>query len=107
MTTPTTVELPHSLGREEVRRRLRARIGELASHIPGGFAEVRSSWPSEDRLALDIAAMGQSVSATIDIEERLVRVTFVLPALLGFFSGAVAGAIRDQGGRFLLPDRRD
>jgi hypothetical protein len=35
------VAIPHSLDKAEVRRRLSTRTGELAGHIPGGFAEVR------------------------------------------------------------------
>ena len=32
------VAIPHGLGREEVRRRMHARVGELAGFIPGGMA---------------------------------------------------------------------
>ena len=102
MRSPTVVEIPHKLGREEAARRLRARVGELASHVPGRTAEVRSSWPGEDRMALEVAAMGQTVSATIDVDDRLVRVSFLLPAMLGFFSGAIADATRRKGAQLLL-----
>lgn len=103
MTAPTIVEIPHTLGREEARRRLKSRLGELPDHIPGGMATVHASWPDENRMALEVAAFGQSVSATLDVEERCVRVTLLLPPMLSFVSGAIASAIRDQGGRLLLP----
>ena len=98
----TVIELPHTLGRDEARRRIKARIGELPAHIPGGAAVVHSSWPGEHRMLLDIAAMGQSGSATVDVEDRLVRVSLVLPPLLGFMSGAIATAVRARGSKLLL-----
>ena len=45
MPAPTIIDIPHKLGRDEVKRRMQGRIGELASRIPGGAAEVASSWP--------------------------------------------------------------
>ena len=104
MSTPTVIDIPHKLTRAEVRHRMRSRIGELPAHVPGGVAEVRSSWPGEDRMALEVAAMGQTLAATIDIEDRVVRVSIALPPMLSFFSGAIASAVRQKGGRLLLGD---
>jgi hypothetical protein len=101
---PTIIDVPHSLGRDEARRRVGARIGELPSHIPGGMAQVRSSWASEHRMALEVSALGQLVSATLDVEERTVRVSLSLPPGLGFVSRALEAAIRDRGARLLLGD---
>lgn len=59
MATPTIIDVPHRLGRDEARHRMEAGIGKLASHIPGGSATV--SWPSQDQLSLTIATMGVEV----------------------------------------------
>lgn len=96
-----TVDVPHKLGRAGARERMRARVGELAGHIPGGLAEVSSSWPSENEMALAIQAMGQQISARLEVEETLVRVHLDLPPMLSFFSGAIAGAVKDGGTRML------
>ena len=96
------IDLPHQLGRIEAKRRMQARIGELAGHMPGGVAEVRSAWPEEYRLALDVAAMGQQVAATIEVEERVVRLNLELPLMLSFASGAIEAMIRRKGGDLLL-----
>ncbi len=106
MSSSTVVDVPHSLGREEARRRIKSRIGDLASHIPGGFAEVKSAWTSDYTLALEVSAMGQGVSASLDIQDTLVRVTMQLPLMLSFMSGVIANAVKEQGGRLLLPDGR-
>jgi hypothetical protein len=104
MSNPTTVSVPHNLSREEVRRRLRSRVGELGRHIPGGVADLQTGWPSEDRMTLDIVAMSQRLSATLDIEDKAVRVTMILPPLLGMMSGLIARAVQEKGGQLLLGD---
>ena len=58
---------------------MRSRVGELKDHIPGGMATVASSWPSENEMALEVGAMGQTVSARLEVQDTLVRVHLVLP----------------------------
>ena len=78
------VAIPHQLGRDEVRRRLQSRSHELAGVIPGGMAEVDTSWPSEDRMNLSVMAMGQAISGHIDIRDTEIEVQLLLPPALGF-----------------------
>ena len=104
MTQPTVVTIPHSLGRDEARRRLKARAGELPSHIPGGVAEFSTTWPSEDRMDLQIVAMMQRLSATLDVQDKAVVVKMILRPFLGMMSGLIAWAVREQGGKLLLGD---
>ena len=102
MTSPISVDNPHRLGRDEARRRIAANVGSLANAIPGG-AQVGSSWEG-DRLKLDVAAMGQTAAAAIDVEEALVRVTVSLPPALSFLGGAIESGLRKKGAA-LLEDR--
>jgi len=95
------VTLPHSLGREEVRRRLKSRIGELGNHIPGGVAQVDTSWSSEDRMNLNVGAMGQQVAATIDLEDDKVILDIALPCMLSFLEPAIKGAVENAGRKLL------
>lgn len=101
MSTPVTIDVPHRLGRDRVRERLRSRIGELKDHIPGGMATVTSSWPSEDEMALEVIAMGHAVSCRLEVQETLVRVHLVLPPMLAFFSGMIGAAVKEGGTRML------
>lgn len=80
------------------------RVGDLAKRIPGGMADVSSSWASEDRMLLDVVAMGQKVAATVDVEERLVRVTLALPMMLAFMAGPITAMVRKSGEDMLLDD---
>ena len=102
---PISIDVPHKLGKAAAIARLKSKTGTLKDHLPGGgAAQVNSSWIAENVLALEIAALGQTVSARLEVEDRLVRVQLVLPPMLGFFSGMIAAAVR-EGGTKLLDDK--
>jgi hypothetical protein len=100
MNKPITVDLPHSLGAEEAKNRMRGGIGKLKDHIPGGQAQVESRWEG-DRMHLRVQAMGQEVSGHIDVEETKVRLELVLPAFLSLFAGKIEALMRSRGGEML------
>ena len=95
------VPISHSLGKGEALRRLHARSGDLAGMMPGGAANVAVSWPSEDRMALAVSAMGSKVNAAVEVDESQVVVEIALPGALKFFEPLIRGAI-EQNGRKLL-----
>lgn len=99
------VAIPHSLGRDEVRHRLKSSSHTIADGIPGGMAQVSTSWPSENRMALSIAAMGQAIDGHVDIEDGQVVFVVELPGALGFIQPIVENAIRQQGQKLLAPPR--
>ena len=95
MAHPIEVDLPHQLGRDEARRRIANNVHKLQEHIPGG-AQVQSGWAG-DQLNLDVAAMGQSVTATIDVLENKVHLKVLLPPMLGMFAGMIQAALQKKG----------
>jgi putative polyhydroxyalkanoate system protein len=99
MTQPIDVDLPHNLGKDEARRRIANNIHKLEEHIPGG-AQVQSGWTG-DQLNLDVAAMGQTVTATIDVRDKSVHLKVLLPGMLGMFAGVIQGALQKSGGVLL------
>jgi len=99
MTQPIEVDLPHNLGKDEARRRIANNVHKLETQIPGG-AQVQSGWTG-DQLNLDVAAMGQQVAATIDVQETKVRLKVLLPPMLGMFSAIIQGALQKSGGALL------
>ena len=101
MTQPIEVDLPHQLGKEEARRRIANNVHKLSEHIPGG-AQVQSGWTG-DQLNLEVAAMGQQVTATIDVLESKVHLRVLLPGMLGMFSSVIQGALQSKG-HVLLED---
>ena len=95
------VPLSHDLGKEEVRRRLRERSHEIGDAIPGGMAEVTTSWPNEDCMNLGINAMGNQIGAQVLIEDTKVIFEVDLPRALSFVEPMIAGAIRKNGQKLL------
>ena len=106
MPDPSVIDISHDLGRDEARKRLRERISQLPGHIPGGVADVKANWLDENRMALAVTAMGQTVSGTVEVHDRFLRLSFVLPPLLSFMSGMITSAIRREGSKLLLGDHR-
>lgn len=99
------VAIPHQLTREEVRRRFKDGSHEIADSIPGGMAEISTSWPSEDRMDMAITAMGQSMNGTLDIADNEVVFSVDLPPALAFIKPMVENAIRQQGQKMLAPPK--
>jgi len=99
---PISVDLPHSLGAAEAKRRIEQQMGGLTRHLPPGAA-VQPSWTG-NRLDLSVSVMGQDIRAAVDVQETIVRVQLVLPPALAFFGGIIEAGIR-RGGTELLTDR--
>jgi len=103
MQRPIDVDLPHKLGREEARRRIAGNIHKLKDHIPGGTAQVDSSW-SGDTLNMIVHAMGQSVEVRIDVEEAKLHCRIILPGMLSLFAAPIEAMLNRKGADLLLED---
>ena len=101
------VAIPHALGRDEARRRLRENSHKMADSFPGGLAQVTTRWSSEDRMEMAINALGQSLAGHIDVGEAQVVLSVDLPPALSFIEPIVSGAIRQQGQKMLAPPSQD
>lgn len=97
------IAIPHELGSAEVRRRLTENSDQIGAGMPGGMVDITTSWPSENRMDMDIAAMGQSIAGHVDITETQVVFHIELPMMLGFVQPMVESAIRDQGRKLVAP----
>lgn len=98
------VAVPHTLGKDEVRRRLTARMGEApekARESLGALASVDMRWETADRLALDVSAMGFAIPCTLDLEDTALVFEVEIPAGLGFARGMIEGTIREKGAKLL------
>ena len=98
------VPLPHNLGKDEVRRRLRDHSHEIADGFPMG-AKVDTQWPNDDRMTMAISAMGHHLWGAIEIEDQQVVIELDLPLALGFIEPIVKSAVEKQGQRLLAPPK--
>ena len=95
------VAIPHSLPREDVRRRIHERSGELNDLVPGGLGSVEMHWRNDDTLDLTVIAMGQRIEGFVAVEDRELVINFDLPGQLGFFGGMIEQKIREKGQKLL------
>jgi hypothetical protein len=100
MDKPISVDLPHDLGAEEAKRRMQVGIGKIKNHMPGGNAEVLSSWEG-DRMKLRVTAMGQTISGHVDVHEKKVTLELMLPGMLAMFAGPIEAMLRNRGTEML------
>ncbi|HTN14234.1 MAG TPA: polyhydroxyalkanoic acid system family protein [Sphingomonadaceae bacterium] len=97
--------LPHSLGKEEVRRRLHDNSHKIAGQLPGGMADVTTDWAGEDRMTMVISAMGQNLSGAVEIGEGEVAFELELPLALSFARPMAEAAMRQMGEKLLAPPK--
>lgn len=102
MASPIVVDIPHTIGAAEARRRIDAGIPKIERNIPGG-GEISTTWASEDHMTLAVKAMGQAIAGDIQIGERNVRLTVTLPLMLGMMSGMIATTLQKTGEKMLAP----
>jgi len=94
------IAVPHAIGKDEARRRVRERSGEIANFIPG-FASVKTAWSGDDRMDLTVGAMGQELTGTIEIGDTEVAFTVELPAALTFVEPMIRSQIEAKGRKLL------
>lgn len=104
MGQPIDVDLPHSLGKDEAKRRIAENIHKLGSQLPGG-GDVTSNWDG-DTLNMSVAAMGSAITAQLTVLDSKVHCHFDLPGLLGMFAQPIAAMLKAKGSDLLLEDKR-
>ena len=98
------LEIPHSLGKDEVRRRITARMGsaeDKAGALIGGPLSLHLAWIDRDNLSVEATAMGYTVPATLEITETALVFDVTIPGGLGFALGMIEGLIRERGEKLL------
>ena len=100
MTQPLVVTISHELGRAAAKRRIADGIASIRSQLAIFAAGIEEHWTG-DRLDMRCVALGQGVSATIEVFDQFVRIEVTLSGVLSWFGGPVAGRIREHGQRML------
>lgn len=95
MSKPVVVNIPHELGRLEARRRIDEGVGQLIQQI-GAVGEINRSWAG-DVLSFSLNAIGQTITGTIAVEDREVRLEVQLPGIFAMIANKVKGRLRTEG----------
>lgn len=99
MNAPVEVDLPHSLGQAEARRRIEGGFGKLAGFIPGG-AVTAHQWTG-DVLDFTVEGLGQRVAARLDVQAANIHATFDLPPFLALFAEKIRATLAKEGPKLL------
>lgn len=94
------IDIPHSLGVTEAKRRIYAGLPKLEQHIPGG-GTVRADWVTDSVLDMKITAMGQTVPVQLVVEDALVRGTVLVPMMLKMMSAPIADFVKASAQKML------
>src|SRR5690349_2851246 len=95
-----TITIPHQLGREEAKRRIREQTSQLLGQPGGLLQRVEQRWEG-DTLHFLVAAVGQSVSGTAQFTDRTVQLDIALPWMLAMLAGTMKKQIEQQGRKLL------
>ncbi len=79
MAEPLVVSIPHTLGKAEAVRRLQSGLqGMPTSSL---LTLEQQPW-AENKMPFVVRALGQSIPGSLEVEDDVVRLEVVLPALL-------------------------
>lgn len=96
MSKAITVTIPHELGRAEARRRIDDGFASFSQHMGVAAGVLSKTWAG-DRLSFALAALGQQITGTIDVEDRAIKLEVLLPNLLAMVADKVKGRLKKEG----------
>ena len=81
MGKPLTVTIPHSLGAAQAKRRIAEGVDSLRQQYASQVTRADIAWQG-DRAELQVGALGQVITARIDVQEDHLNIEVDLPWLL-------------------------
>lgn len=99
------VTIPHDLGAAEARRRLAEGLGPLQQSFAGKLtSDVQWSGNHAD---IKVGALGQKVTAQLEVEQAQVRIEVQLPFLLAALANKIQPYLQKSGTDMLrLPPKK-
>jgi len=94
------VAIPHTLTREEARRRLREKA-EKAMEKAESMATITTAFVDDDHMTMSVGAMGYTVDCAVELTDSELVVNVDIPATLGFAKRMIEGMIREKTGKLL------
>ena len=95
------VRVPHSLGQDEVKRRLDAAVGRARDEFGEKIGDLEASWIGDDRLRLLLSVMGMQIDSEVEIQASELLVRVQIPGMASLFAGRIKQGIEDRLGGLL------
>ena len=89
------VTVSHSLGKDEVMRRLKPALSRASLSFP--ILKLEHEVWTDNRLDFQVRAIGQVVAGNVQVFDDTVRLEVSLPWLLAKFANAVERTIKSRG----------
>ena len=99
MSDPVVLDIPHTLGREEAKRRMESRFDKLGSFIPG--ARITEHHWEGDTLLFTASGMGQVVKSRLAVADTRVHCEIDLPPFLKLFADKIRGTLAKEAPKLL------
>jgi hypothetical protein len=103
MADPLVITIEHGTTKAAAKARLEQSLGRIRAEVAPYVGSIEQDWRG-DAVDFRVAALGQTVTGSIEVEERVLRITVQLPALLGFLGNKIAPRIRERGLKLLAGD---
>src|SRR5579872_2809240 len=101
MTRPLVVIIEHGSTKDAVKARLDEHLGRIRAEVAPYVSSIANEWRG-DAVDFRVAALGQTVAGSIEVDDQVLRVIVRLPALLAFLANRIAPRIRERGVELLL-----
>lgn len=95
------VRVPHTLEREEVRRRIDAALVRAREDYADKVGDIEASWDGDDRLRLLLTVMGMRIAGDIEILVGELVVKLEIPGMAALFAGQIRDGIQQRLGGLL------
>lgn len=97
MSQPIHISIPHQLGRDEARRRIAEGFEKIGGQFgPSAAKALKTRWTG-DRMDFDVKAMGQAITGSVDVQDAVVVMEVMLPAMLAAMAGMVKDRVHREG----------
>jgi hypothetical protein len=97
------VNIPHSLGKDEARRRIEDGFGRMRQQMVGGMGAMlafQERWEG-DRLHFEASGLGQKMTGRLDVMADSVQVQLDLPEILAALAEKISGRLKQEGQKLL------
>src|SRR5262245_59316505 len=104
MSRPIFVNIPHTLGKDEARRRIDegfSRISQQMAGGVGGMVAFQQHWQN-DRLNFEANSLGQKISGRLDVLPDAVQLELDLPEFLALIAERIKSRLTSETQKLLL-----